>query len=226
MIKIFWCSINTVLVGSSVLVYGFFLLLGNSICKWRLHLSFSCGLFEVIVLTFCVCVCADMTVHHVFTKNTRNPVLRVIWCCCSCHFSGVFNFTIGVKAKWFGGFESPLPHDVSLVPTLVFAIPIMFFLLLHGHPSLLFPALFSTRRIICGSVTLFGSVHALTVELCFFCQLVRVYNTAFILTGALRVSPILLFSRSKDSVEDDSWVVHHGRDKKDILPFQTCLWRK
>lgn len=170
--------------------------------------------------------CADMAVHHVFTKNTRNPILRVLLCCCSCHFSDVFNFTIGVKAKWFGWFESLLPHDVSLVLTLVFAIPTMFFLLLHGHPSLLFPALFSTRRIVRCSVPLFGSSHVLTVELWLFCQLVRVYNAAFILTGALRVGPILLLSRSKDSVEDDSWVVHHGRNKKDILPFQTCLWRK
>lgn len=115
----------------------------------------------------------------------------------------VFDFIIGVKAKRFECFESPSPRGVSLVLALVLAIPVMFLLLLHGHPSLLFPALFSTGRIVCGPVTLFGSRHDLAVELRLFSQLVLIYNATFILAGALRVGPLLLLSRSKDSVEDD-----------------------
>lgn len=113
---------------------------------------------------------------------------------------------------------------VSLVPVLVVPISIMFLFLLHGHTPLLFPALFSTRWIVCCSITLFGSHHVLTIELGLLSQLVLINNATFILARALRVGPFLLLSRSKDSVEDDPWVMHHGRNNKDILPLQTSLW--
>lgn len=115
-------------------------------------------------------------------------------------------------------------QGVSLVPALVIAIPKMFLLLLHGRPSLLFPALFSARRIVRGSITPLGNHHVLTVELWLFSQLIFINDATFILTRALRVCPVLLLSRGKDSVEDDPWVMHHGCNNKDILPLQTSLW--
>lgn len=99
----------------------------------------------------------------------------------------------------FEGFASP----PSLVAVLVVPIPIMLFLVLHRRASLLFPALLSTRRIVRCSVTLFGSHHVLCVELRLFGQLVLIYDATFILARALRVGPVLLLSRSEDSVEDN-----------------------
>lgn len=123
----------------------------------------------------------------------------------------------------FVKFKSFVPRAVSLVPLLVVPVLIMLLLLLHGNSSLLFPALFSTRRIVCCSVSLFGSHHVLASELWLLSQLVLINNATFILTCALRVGPFLFLSWSEDSVKDDPWVMHHGCNNKDILPLQTSL---
>lgn len=98
----------------------------------------------------------------------------------------------------------PSSRWVSLVAALVLAVPqiLLLLLLLHSHPPLLFPALLSTKRLIGGSVALFGRCGVVAVELRLFGQLVLSYDATFVLTGALRICPGLLLSGGKDGVED------------------------
>lgn len=178
----------------------------KKVLKSELH-EFFPGLFDLVFLW----------AHQQRMLNNKEykAVMSYTWCWW-CHISSLYNNCY------------PSPHWVSLVPALVLAVPqiLLLLLLLHSHPSLLFPALFSTVRIVGGSVALFGSRSVVAVELRLLGQLVLTYDATFVLAGALGVSPGLLLSRGKDGVEDHPWIVHHRRNNKDILPLQACLWRE
>lgn len=113
---------------------------------------------------------------------------------------------------------------VLIFPIFIMIWSVIFFISLHGHASLLLPALPAACRVLCCSVgLLLGRQDTVAAGFGLVSQLIFPDDAAFLITSALRISPVLLLTRGKDGIEDHASVMHHGRDYKHVLPLQASL---